>query len=50
MTVAADTWEQLTIQFTPTEKAVVEIMARFYTTDGVTTYDGWYSDPSMSQA
>lgn len=50
MTVAADTWEQLTIQFTPTEKGVVEILARFYTTDGVTTYDGWYSDPSVSQA
>jgi len=49
MTVAANTWEQLTIQFTPTEKGVVEIQAQFYTTDGVTTYSGWYSDPSVTQ-
>jgi len=47
MTAAADTWEQLTIQFTPTEKGVVEIEAWAY---GGTTYSGYVDDVSVSQA
>jgi len=47
MTAAADTWERLTIQFTPTEKGVVEIEAWAY---GGTTYSGYVDDVSVSQS
>lgn len=47
MTAAADTWEELTITFTPTEIGVVEITAEAW---GGTTYSGWVDDMSISQA
>jgi hypothetical protein len=47
MTAAANTWEQLTITFTPSEAGVVEIESQFY---GGTTYNGYVCDMSISQA
>lgn len=47
MTAAADTWEELTITFTPTETGVVEITAEAW---GGTTYSGWVDDMTISQA
>ena len=47
MTAAADTWEELTITFTPTEVGVVEITAEAW---GGTTYSGWVDDMTISQA
>lgn len=47
MTAAADTWEEVTIQFTPTEAGVVEITAEAY---GGTTYTGYVDDLTISQA
>lgn len=44
---AADTWETLTISFTPTETRVVELVARSY---GVDTYRVFYSDLTVTQA
>jgi len=47
MTAAADTWEELTITFTPTEVGVVEITVEAW---GGTTYSGWVDDMTISQA
>lgn len=47
MTAIADTWEELTITFTPTEVGVVEIMAYAY---GGTTYSGYIDDMTITQA
>jgi len=47
MTAAADTWEELQIQFTPTEAGVVEIEAWAY---GGTTYSGWVDDMTITVA
>jgi hypothetical protein len=47
MSAAANTWEQLTTTFTPTEAGVVEIFAFAY---GGTTYSGWVDDLTISQA
>ena len=47
MTAAANTWEELTITFTPTETGVVEITAEAY---GGTTFSGWVDDLTISQA
>ena len=47
MTAAADTWEQLTINFTPTAAGVVEIEAWAY---GGTTYSVYVDDIACSQA
>lgn len=47
ISAAADTWEELTITFTPTVAGVVEIEAQFY---GGTTYSGYVSDMTISQA
>jgi len=47
ISAAADTWEQLTVQFTPTESGVIEIEAQFW---GGSTYNGYVSDLSRSQA
>lgn len=47
MTAAADTWEELTITFTPTEVGVVEITAEAW---GGTTFSGWVDDLTISQA
>jgi hypothetical protein len=47
MTAAADTWEEVTITFTPTEKGVVEITAECF---GGTTYSLYVDDFSVTQA
>lgn len=47
MTAAADTWEELTITFTPSVAGVVEITAEAW---GGTTYSGWVDDMTISQA
>jgi hypothetical protein len=47
MSAAADTWEELTITFTPTEVGVVEITAEAW---GGTTFSGWVDDMTISQA
>jgi len=47
MTAGADTWEQLQIQFTPTENGVVEITAEAW---GGTTYSGYIDDMAISGA
>jgi hypothetical protein len=47
MTAAADTWEELTITFTPTEAGVVEIQAWAY---GGTTYSVYVDDLTITQA
>ncbi len=47
MTAAADTWEELTITFTPTEVGVVEITAEAY---GGSTHSGWVDDLTITQA
>jgi hypothetical protein len=47
MTAAANTWEELTITFTPTEVGVVEITAEAW---GGTTFSGWVDDMTISQA
>ncbi len=48
MTAAANTWELLTITFTPSESGVVEIEAQFY---GGSTYNGYCSEfADISQA
>jgi hypothetical protein len=47
ITVAADTWEKVTISFTPTEAGVVEIQAHAY---GGTTYTLYVDDVEWSQA
>jgi hypothetical protein len=47
MTAAADTWEQVTITFTPTEAGVVAITTESY---GGTTFSGYVDDLSVSQA
>jgi len=47
MTAAADTWEELTITFTPTEAGVVEIEAQAW---GGTTYSVYVDDMTITQA
>ena len=47
MTVAADTWEEISIAFTPTAAGAVEIEAWVY---GGTAYSGYVDDLSISQA
>lgn len=47
MTAAADTWEEVTITFTPTEAGVVEIHAQGW---GGTTYSGYVDDMTITQA
>lgn len=47
MTAAADTYEELTITFTPSADGVVEIIAEAY---GGTTYNGYVDDMTISQA
>lgn len=47
MTVDIDTWEQVSINFTPTEQGVVEILAFAY---GGTTYSVYIDDVDYSQA
>ncbi|RKY32387.1 MAG: hypothetical protein DRP74_02630 [Candidatus Omnitrophota bacterium] len=47
MTAAADTWEELSISFTPTEAGVVEIEAWAY---GGITYSGYVDDMTITVA
>lgn len=47
MTAAADTYEELTITFTPSVAGVVEITAEAY---GGTTYNGYVDDMTITQA
>lgn len=47
MTAAADTYEELTITFTPSADGVVEIIAEAY---GGTTYNGYVDDMTITQA
>lgn len=47
ITAAADTWEQVTITFTPTEIGVVEILAECW---GGSTYTGYVDDLTIIQA
>ena len=46
MTAAADTWEQVTLTFTPTEIGVVEILTECY---GGSTYTAYVDDLSVTQ-
>jgi hypothetical protein len=46
MTAAADTWQQVTLTFTPTEVGVVEILAECY---GGTTHTAYVDDISVTQ-
>lgn len=46
MTAAADTWEQVSLSFTPTETGVVEILAECW---GGTTFTGYVDDISITQ-
>lgn len=47
MTAAINTWEEVTVTFTPTEAGVVELFAYAY---GGTTFAGWIDDLSITQA
>jgi len=47
VSAVADTWEELTITFTPSEAGVVEITAEAY---GGTTYNGYVDDLTITQA
>lgn len=47
MSAAADTWEEVTITFTPTEQGVVEILAEAW---GGTTFIGYVDDLTITQA
>lgn len=47
MTAAANTWEEITITFTPTEAGTVEIFALAY---GGTSYNGYVDDMTITQA
>jgi hypothetical protein len=47
MTAAADTWEEVTLTFTPTVKGVVEIVGIAW---GGTTYNAWFDDLTITQA
>ena len=46
MTAAADTWEQVSISFTPTQNAVYDIYAYAY---GGTTFTGYVDDVGVTQ-
>jgi len=46
MTAAADTWEQISLTFTPTEIGVVEIISECY---GGSSYTGYVDDLSITQ-
>lgn len=47
MTAAADTWEQVSMTFTPTEAGVIELLAECW---GGSTYTGYIDDLSIIQA
>jgi hypothetical protein len=47
MTAAADTWEKVSLSFTPTETGVVEVLAYAW---GGSTYTGYVDDLTITQA
>lgn len=47
MTAAIDTWEELSLSFTPTVAGVFEVFGIAW---GGTTYSGWFDDPTVTQA
>lgn len=47
MSAAANTWQQVTLTFTPTEIGVVEVLAECY---GGSTFTGYVDDISITQA
>lgn len=47
MAAAADTWEEVTLTFTPLAKGVVEIIGIAW---GGTTYNAWFDDMTITQA
>lgn len=47
ITLGADTWEEVTLQFTPTANGVVQIQAYCY---GGSTYNGYVDDLTITQA
>lgn len=47
ITVAANTWEQVTLTFTPTETGVIELVGEAY---GGTTHTGYIDDLTITQA
>lgn len=46
MTAAADTWEEVTLTFTPTEAGVVQLWGIAY---GGSTYTAWFDDLTITQ-
>jgi hypothetical protein len=46
MTAAADTWEQVSISFTPTQNGVYDIYAYAF---GGTTFTGYVDDVGVTQ-
>lgn len=46
MTAAIDTWEQITLTFTPTVAGVVEVFGVAW---GGATYNGWFDDLTVTQ-
>lgn len=48
ITAAADTWEEISLTFTPTEAGVVELLGYAHAT--ATTYSGWWDDVTITQA
>ena len=50
ISAAADTWQELTLTFTPTETGAVEMEVLTYASDGATTYNLYIDDFTPSQA
>lgn len=48
ITAAADTWEEISLTFTPTEAGVVELVGYAHATS--TAYSGWWDDVAITQA
>ena len=47
-TGSVDTWEEVSVSITSKIKAAIPVEAFAYTTDGVTTYTGWWDDLSLA--
>lgn len=48
ITAAADTWEEITLTFTPTEAGVIELLGTAYASSAA--YSGWWDDLTITQA
>jgi hypothetical protein len=46
ITAAADTWQEVTLTFTPTEAGVIEVFGYGY---GGTTHVGYFDDLTITQ-